>query len=81
MGLLLDAAGALPGLPEFFITDVKLEALPGNCLRCVFIHPIEGEVVAVVVPFACWLETRVKFAHFLREYVEPAGLGRELLAH
>ena len=65
---------ACAGLPEFFITDVRIEMLPGDCLRVVFIHPTEGDMAAIVIPWTCWMETRVKFAQFIAQQ----GQGRNV---
>ena len=68
-------------LPEFFITDVRVEMLPGRCVRAVYLHPIHGEVCAVIIPLQCWLECRMKFVKFLTEQGEPAQPEVYRLAH
>lgn len=63
------------GLPEFFITDVRIEMLPGDCVRTTYIHPVNGDVVTLICPFSCWMETRIKFAEFQHRHAE----GREIV--
>lgn len=69
------------GLPEFFATSLKPERLPGHCLRFVFVHPVEGDVFAVIVPYGCWLEMRLDLARFALECARGTITETVGLAH
>lgn len=68
-----------PALPEFFITDMHMQMLPGDCVRVVCQHPTEGENVALIIPWVCWVEIRLKGSGFQREHA--VGRSVPLVAH
>lgn len=64
------------GLPEFFATDAKVQMMPGRCVRVVYIHPTEGESHAVIMPWTCWVDMRMKCEAFQRAYIEEQSVVR-----